>query len=204
MNRSIVDEVFHQLRNGVDGLFRCVLDLLDGGRLPQHPHWHLDRVEALDHGVDVLLLVQAGCVEQGGLWHSHVPGGIQEVGNILRPECQMLRPFTASNCCYQGRRGSQKWYVSVCSIKKVVCCGYFSFFGRSSSINAFVADTQLCRAAIRTNPPCGVRYVACLVQVALLLSFLDPPWCRWCSDWCALGFSAAAAFGCVCLSRVSS
>ena len=40
---------------------------------------------------------------------------------------------------------------------------------------AFVADTQLCKSEIRTKTPCGVRYVACHVQVALLLSFLGPP-----------------------------
>ena len=50
--------------------------------------------------------------------------------------------------------------------------------------------------------PCGVSNVACHEQVALLLSFLGPPWCQWCSDWCALGCSAAVAFGCVRLSHV--
>ena len=49
----------------------------------------------------------------------------------------------------------------------------------------------------------AVRYVACHVQVAPLLSFQGPPWCQWCSDWCALGCSAAVAFGCVCLSHIS-
>ena len=77
------------------------------------------------------------------------------------------------------------------------------FFDCPSSIIAFVADTQLCRSATRTNTPCGVRYVACHVQVALLWSFLGPPWSQWCSDWCALGCSAAVAFGCVCFSHVS-
>ena len=63
--------------------------------------------------------------------------------------------------------------------------------------HCLVATKQLCRSAVRTNTPCGVRNVACHVQVALLLSFLRPPWCQWCSDWCALGCSAAVAFGCV-------
>ena len=45
--------------------------------------------------------------------------------------------------------------------------------------------------------------VACHVLVALLLSFLGPPWSQWCSDWCALGCSAAVAFGSVCSSHVS-
>ena len=76
------------------------------------------------------------------------------------------------------------------------------FFASSSVIVAFVATKQLCRSAIRTNTPCGVRYVACHVQVALLLSFLGPPWSQWCSDCCALGCSAAVAFGCVCSSYV--
>ena len=84
--------------------------------------------------------------------------------------------------------------------KKVVCCVCFA---SSSVIIAFVATRQLCRSAIRTNTPCGVRQVACHVQVVSLLSFLGPPWCQWCSDWCALGCSAAVAFGCVCSSHVS-
>ena len=81
--------------------------------------------------------------------------------------------------------------------------GMFSILGSSSSIIAFVADAQFCRSAPRKNTPCGVRYVACHVLVALLLSFLGPPWSQWCSDWCALGCSAAVAFGCICSSHVS-
>ena len=77
------------------------------------------------------------------------------------------------------------------------------FFASSSSMIAFVATKQQRRSAIRTKTPCGVRYAACHVQVALLLSFLGPPWSQWRSDWCALGCSAAVAFGCVCLSHVS-
>ena len=68
---------------------------------------------------------------------------------------------------------------------------------------AFVATTQLCRSAIRPNTPCGVRDVACHVQLAFVLSLLGPPWCQWCSGWCARGCSAAVAFGWVCLSHVS-
>ena len=86
-------------------------------------------------------------------------------------------------------------YVSVSSIKKWYVV--FFIFAGSSSIIAFVADTKLCKSAIRTNTLCGVKYVACHVQVALL------PWSQWCSDWCALSCSAAVAFGCVCLSHVS-
>ena len=78
------------------------------------------------------------------------------------------------------------------------------FFASSSSITAFVATQQLCRSAIRTKTACGVRYVACHVEVSLLLSFLGPPWCRWefqlvrCWLFCSNVF-----LGCVCLSHVS-
>ena len=108
------------------------------------------------------------------------------------------KALNGSNCCYQGRRGARKWNVSVFVVQKVVCCVFFRFAcSLSSSIIAFVADTQLCRSAIRTSTPCGARYVARHVQV-VLLSFLGPPWSQWCSDWCALGCCAAVAFGCVC------
>ena len=90
----------------------------------------------------------------------------------------------------------------VFSMKKRARC-VFHCFSCSSSIIELVATKQLCRPAIRTNTPCGVRYVACHVQVALLLSFLAPPWSQWCSDWCALCCPAAVGFGCVCLSHVS-
>ena len=80
---------------------------------------------------------------------------------------------------------------------------YVVFSASSSSIVAFVADTQLCRSAPRTYTPCGVRYVACRARVALLWSFLGPLWSQWCYDWCALGFSATVAFGCVCSHHVS-
>ena len=108
-----------------------------------------------------------------------------------------LRPLTASNCCYRVRRGAPKWYVSVFLTNQwyVVVC--FCQFTSNHCVG------QLCRSAISTNTPCGVRYVACHVQVALLLSFVGPPWCQWCSDWCALGCSATVAFGCVCSSHVS-
>ena len=76
-------------------------------------------------------------------------------------------------------------------------------FASSSVFVAFVATRQLSRSAILTNTPCGVRDVACRVQVVLLLSFLGPPWCQRCSDWCGLGCSATAALGCVCSSHVS-
>ena len=76
------------------------------------------------------------------------------------------------------------------------------FFANSSVIIAFVAIRQLCISTTRTNKPCGVRCVACHVQVALLSSFLGPPWCQWRSDWCALGCSATVASDCVCSSHV--
>ena len=78
-----------------------------------------------------------------------------------------------------------------------------SFFHSSSSIVALSQPNNFADRQTRTNTPCGVRYVACHVKVVLLLSFLGPPWCQWCSDWCALRSSAAVAFGCVCLSHVS-
>ena len=55
---------------------------------------------------------------------------------------------------------------------------------------------------LKQSLSCCVRRVACHVQVALLLSFLGPPWCQRCSDL-ALGCSATVAFGCVCSSHVS-
>ena len=98
----------------------------------------------------------------------------------------------ASNCCYCGRRGAPKWYVSFVFLFDA--SGMLCFFASSSVINAIVATRQLCRSAIRTNTRC-VRYVAW--RMAFLLSFLGPLWCQWCSDWCALGCSAAVAFDCV-------
>ena len=98
------------------------------------------------------------------------------------PKSGMFRLFRPKSCML--------WFVCFCFF-------FFCFFASSSSIIAFVAATQLCRSTIPTNTPCGVRYVACHVQVALLLWFLGPPWCQWCSDRCALGCSAAVAFGCV-------
>ena len=98
--------------------------------------------------------------------------------------CRLLRPLTASNCCYQGRWCAPKWYVSVVSTKKVVCGGCFLPLHHQPLL-AFVADTQHCRWAVRTNTPCAVRYFACHVQVALLMSLLCTPWCQWCSDKCA-------------------
>ena len=69
------------------------------------------------------------------------------------------------------------------------------FFANSSAIIAFVATQHLCRSAVCTKTPCGVKYVACHVQVAFLLSCLSPPWCQWRPDWSALGGSATVAFG---------
>ena len=51
----------------------------------------------------------------------------------------------------------------------MVCCVFLPVHHQSLR---FVADTQLCISAIRTKSPCGVKYVACHVHVALLLSFL--------------------------------
>ena len=59
-----------------------------------------------------------------------------------------------------GRRGAPRWY-SVFFDQNVVCCVFCQFISNHS-----VSRRQLCRSAIRTNTPCGVRYVACHVQVA--------------------------------------
>ena len=75
----------------------------------------------------------------------------------------VMRPSTASSCCYPGRRCGQKWYVSSKTKRGMLCCVCvcFSFFVPGlSSIIAFVADTQLCRSVIHTNTPCSVRHVA--------------------------------------------
>ena len=56
---------------------------------------------------------------------------------------------------------------------------------------------------LKLSLSCGVRFVACHVQVALLWSFLALHGCQRCSDWYALGWSEAVAFGCVCSSHVS-
>ena len=112
----------------------------------------------------------------------------------------MFRPLTASNCCYQGALGCSRMF-RIFRPKSCLLWCLFSFWGSLSLIIAFVADTQqLRRSALRTNTPCGVRYVACHAQVALLLSFLGLPWC---SDWYAVGCSATVAFGCLCSSHVS-
>ena len=81
-----------------------------------------------------------------------------------------------------------------CFDQKVVCCGVF--FGTSSSIIAFCRRHTILQIGTTHEYTCGVRYVACHVQVALLLSFLGPPLCEWCWDWCALDCSATVAFGC--------
>ena len=81
----------------------------------------------------------------------------------------MLRPFG-----YGGRRGAQQWHVSEFRTKSgMLWCFFKVFVASSSSISAFVVDTQPCRSAMRTNTPCGVRFVACPVQGG------GPPWCQW-------------------------
>ena len=88
----------------------------------------------------------------------------------------LSRPSTASNCCNWGGEEGQG-PQAVCFRffeQKVAGYGFSSGFSKSSPIIAFVA-TRLCRSAIHTTAQCGVRYVACHVQVALLMSFLGPP-----------------------------
>ena len=103
----------------------------------------------------------------------------------------------ASNCCYRGASGRPQVVCFGLFDQKVVCCGVFHCIASSSSIIPFVATKQHCRSAIRTN----TLLVTC--KCCYLLSFLGPPWYQWPSDWCALGCSAAVAFGCVCSSHVS-
>ena len=95
---------------------------------------------------------------------------------------------------------------------EVVCFGFFYeksgtlcfFFASSSVIIAFVASQQLCRSAIRTNTPCGVRYVVCHVQVASLLSFPGVHGVSGVPISALLGCSAHTRFWlCVCSSHVS-
>ena len=89
-------------------------------------------------------------------------------------------PQRRRNCCYQWRQGAPKWYVSVFSIEK-----WHVVFSVSSSVV--------------TNTPCGVRYVACQVQVTDVIVVVSGR----SMVWCALGCSATVAFGCVCPSHVS-
>ena len=97
-----------------------------------------------------------------------------------------VKAFSGVEFLLPGVHGCPKVACFFFSTKKVECCG-FALFAGSSSIIPFAASAQLCRSTIRTNTPCGVRYVACHVQAALSLSFLGPPWSQWCSDRCALG-----------------
>ena len=106
---------------------------------------------------------------------------------------RLLKPLNSVELLLPGGRwGAQNWYVPFFRHQYGMLCFFFILFASSSSIIAFVADTQLCTSAIRTNTPCGARYVACHAQVELLLSFLGPPWSQWCSvrSWlfCNNGF----------------
>ena len=72
-----------------------------------------------------------------------------------------------------------------------VFCFFHVFFANALQIFAFVVAEQLLQICNTHD----VRYVALRMQMALLLSFLGPPWWQWCSDWCALGCSATVASG---------
>ena len=40
------------------------------------------------------------------------------------------------------------------------------------------------------------RQMCCFSRASgVIVVVSGPPWCQWCSDWCALGCSAAVAFG---------
>ena len=81
----------------------------------------------------------------------------------------------------------------------MVCRGFFCQF----IIRCVCRRHTTLQFGITHGTPCAVRFVACQVQVAIMLSFLGPPWCHWCSDRCAFGCSAAVAFGRVCSLPVS-
>ena len=84
---------------------------------------------------------------------------------------------------------------------KVVC---FGFVDQTRACCQFIISHCFCRSDTTLQIGNTHEYsVACPVQVALWLSFLGPPWCQWCSDWSALGRSAAVASGCDCVSHVS-
>ena len=89
-------------------------------------------------------------------------------------QSRVLRPLTASNCCYWGHGRAQKWYFSVSSTKKKWYVCSFLCFANSSAIIAFVATEQLCRLATRTNTLAASDMLLCYVQVALLLWFPGP------------------------------
>ena len=70
-----------------------------------------------------------------------------------------------------------KWCVSFFLTKK---CLFFHF--SQFSINRCVCRRHTTLQIGNTHVPCDVRCVACHVQVAILLSYLGPLWCQWCSD----------------------
>ena len=109
---------------------------------------------------------------------------------------RLLRPLMALNCCYRGRRGAQKWYVSACSAQMwyVVVCFFIL------SISASVAIKQLLQIG-NTHEDTVRRQRCCLSRASGVVVVVSRS--QWCSDRCALGCSAAVAFGCVSLSHVS-
>ena len=125
--------------------------------------------------------------------HSHATQEPRRLFQLLG----LLPQFKASNAV-TGARGAQKWYVSVLSINKWYAV-FFQLFASPSSIIVFVATKQLRKSAIRMNTPSGVRYVACHVQVALLLCF----WALLSVVPIGASFVLQQGFGCVCLSHVS-
>ena len=129
-------------------------------------------------------LVRGLSLPQSSLLPSVVPDGQSALTTCLGLTCEGP---SRRRIAVAGGAGVPKRCMFQFFEHKVVCCGFlvFTVFASSASIFAFVATKQHHRGAIRTNTPCGVRYVACHVQVALWLTFLGPPWCQWCSEWCA-------------------
>ena len=102
----------------------------------------------------------------------------------------VVRPWTASNCCYRGRRSAPKWNVSVFSIKKwyVVVFVFTCLPVRHQSLRLSQPNNFADRQYARIH-----RAATDLLLVT----------CRW-RHRCrfrarALGCSAAVAFGCVLL-----
>ena len=84
---------------------------------------------------------------------------------------------------------TRKWYVV-----------FFSFFC------SFILNHCVCRRHTTlqigdTHEYTVRRQICCLSRASGVI--VVPLWSQWCADWCALGCSAAVAFGCVFLSHIS-
>ena len=94
--------------------------------------------------------------------------------------------------------------------RKVVC---FVFFRSKSGMlwlffHCLPVNHCVCRnqTTLSTTHEYTVRrQIGCLSRASDVIVVVSGPFmlCQWCSDWCALGYSAAVAFGCVWSSHVS-